>query len=95
MNENVLKNALLTADTYISGVELALDLINSYIASQCTVTDKDDSGTTIAKCIKTAVLEDFENWIDSEIVNKLNDGFAELLGINNEEYIFLDVNDEE
>ena len=95
MNEEMLQTALFAAENYLNGVQLAMDLLNAYIESKCTVKDHNDESTAIANDIRIAVLKDFENWVDKEVVSKINAGFAEVADASNGEFIFIDQSDEE
>ncbi len=94
MNDKTLQSAITTVDHYMCGLNLTLDLISAYINSMCTVTDQDNTSTAIAKYIKSSVIEDFENWIDREVVGKIEKSFAEATGSDQEEWIFVDLSDD-
>ena len=95
MNEEMLQTALFATENYMNVVQLAMDLLNEYIESKYTVTDHNDAGAAIANDIRIAVLKDFEDWVDKEVVSKINAGFAEVADASNGEFVFIDLSDEE
>ncbi len=80
------ETAMNATDYYINGVQLTLDLMSEYINSSCIATEQDNEAAVTAKSIKYAVMEDFKNWIDREVIGKINEGFLEAEG---EEFVYM------